>query len=289
MEMLFYNQTWLGELGYDGPPTTPEEFMEMACAAAAANADGTGGFILRDDASAVAAWTFAFGGDISNEDRNGYMYHGQATIDAMTFLKGVYDDGCAYFFTEGYPNPEFAARRAIFTQGSSSGLPFYGGDIATVAEEEGRDPDDWGVTAIPHTTAEPVQNIYGGDIMIAETTPEQQLGAWLFIKWFTSPEIQAEWNKISGYFPTRASTAEFLEGYIEENPQWGTALEMLKYSNYEPQLISYDQTRRQASETFEAILQLDPGWTKDDIRGMLAELTEFANDLQEELMAEIGG
>ena len=67
------------------------------------------------------------------------------------------DDGCAYLFTEGYPNPEFAARRAIFTQGSSSGIPFYAVDIDTVAEEEGREPDVWGVTAIPHTTAEPVR------------------------------------------------------------------------------------------------------------------------------------
>lgn len=29
MEMLYYNISWLEELGYDGPPTTPEEFAEM--------------------------------------------------------------------------------------------------------------------------------------------------------------------------------------------------------------------------------------------------------------------
>ena len=112
----------------------------MACAAADANADGTGGYILRDDASAVAAWTFAFGGDVLTEDGTGYVYNDQATVEAMTFLKEVYDDGCAYFFTEGYPNPEFAARRAIFTQGSSSGLPFYMGDVATVADAAAIEP-----------------------------------------------------------------------------------------------------------------------------------------------------
>jgi multiple sugar transport system substrate-binding protein len=68
MEVIFYNQTWLEELGFAGPPTTPDEFKEMACAASAANGDGTGGYILRDDASAVAAWTFAFGGDVLTED-----------------------------------------------------------------------------------------------------------------------------------------------------------------------------------------------------------------------------
>ena len=283
MEVLYYNQTWLDDLGFDGPPTTPDEFREMACAGAAANGDGTGGYILRDDASAVAAWTFALGGDVLTEDGAGYVYDGPATIEAMTFLKSLLDDGCAFFFTEGFPNPEFAARRALFTQGSSSGIPFYAGDIATVAEEEGRDPDVWGVTAIPHTTADPVQNIYGGDIMITATTPEQQLAAWVFIKWFTTPEIQAEWDQISGYFPTRQGTDEFLEGYVDENPQWGQAKALLPYAYYEPQLISYQSVRDAAEEAFNAIMQ------GADIQTTLDDLTETANELQEELMAEIGG
>jgi len=278
MEGLFYNLTWLQELGFDGPPTTPDEFRDMACAAAEANGDGTGGYILRDDASAVAAWTFAFGGDVLTEDGTGYVYNGQATIDAMTFLKGMLDDGCAYFFTEGYPNPEFAARRAMFAQGSSSGLPFYAGDVATMAEEEGREPDEWGFTAIPHTTADPVQNIYGGDVMIPATTPETQLAAWYFIKWYTSPEIQAEWVRISNYFPTRAGTEEFLGDYISENPQWGQALELLPYSKFEPQLISYQGVRDAAQQAFNEIMQ------GADIQDTLDALTEEANALQAELM-----
>ncbi|MCK4470811.1 MAG: extracellular solute-binding protein, partial [Anaerolineae bacterium] len=281
MEMVYYNQTWLGELGYDVPPTTPDEFKEMACAGAAANADGTGGYILRDDASAVAAWTMAFGGSILNEEGTGYVYNGDATVQAMTFLKGMYDEGCAYFFTEGFPNPEFAARRAIFTQGSSSDLPYYASDVNTVAEEEGRDPDVWGVTAIPHTTADPVQNIYGGDIMIPATTPETQVAAWVFLKWFTSPEIQAEWVKISNYFPTRAGTAAYLGDYISENPQWATALELLPYGSYEPQLISYQSTRDAAQQAYNEIMQ------GADIQATLDALTDEANELQEELMGEM--
>ena len=126
-------------------------FSEMACAAAAANGDGTGGYILRDDASSVAAWTFAFGGDVLTEDGTVYVYNSQATIDALTFLKGMYDDGCAYFVTEGYPDPEFANRRAIFTTGSSSGMPYYAEGTATVAAEAGRGPDVWGIAPYPLT------------------------------------------------------------------------------------------------------------------------------------------
>jgi multiple sugar transport system substrate-binding protein/sn-glycerol 3-phosphate transport system substrate-binding protein len=282
IEIMYYNQTWLEELGFTGPPTTPDEFRTMACAAAAANGDGTGGYVLRDDASAVAAWTFAFGGDVLNEDGTGYIYNGQATVDAMTFLKGMYDDGCAYFF-EGYPNPEFAARRALFTSGSSSGMRNYAEDVATVATEAGREPDVWGIAAIPHTTPDPVINVYGGDVMIPATTPEIQLAAWIFIDWYTTPEIQARWAEISGYFQTRATTSDFLGEYIANNTAYGTqyqqAVELLQFGAFEPQLISYQTVRDSATAAFNAIMQ------GADVQATLDTLTEEANALQAELMA----
>jgi multiple sugar transport system substrate-binding protein/sn-glycerol 3-phosphate transport system substrate-binding protein len=284
MEVLYYNQTWLEELGFAGPPATPDEFKEMACAAAEANGDGTGGYILRDDASAMAAWTLAFGGNILTEDGTQYAYNNPATVEAMTFLKGMLDDGCAYFFTEGYPNPEFAARRAIFTSGSSSVVPFYDIDVMTIAEEAGTDPDVWGVGAIPHTTDDPVMNVYGGDIMITANTPEQELAAWLFIKWFTQPEQQAQWNAISGYFPTRAGTVEFLGDFIAESPtgsQFEQGLALLDYGTYEPQLISYQAVRDEAQVAFNEIMQ------GADIQETLDALTETANELQAELMDEM--
>jgi multiple sugar transport system substrate-binding protein len=281
-EMLYYNQTLLEELGYDAPPTTPEEFAEIACASAEASGDGTGGYVLRDDASAMASWTYAFGGDILNEEGTGYVLNGPATVEAMTFLQGLYNDGCAYFFTEGYPETQLAARAAIFTQSSSSGIPFYQEAFDTVAADAGTEPDVWAVTAIPHTTPDPVQNIYGGDVMIPVTTPEQELAAWLFTKWFTTPEVQAQWVQASGYFPTRASAP--VDEYVASQPfgaQWKQALDLLPYGTYEPQLISYDQVRRRMQEDFNAIMQ------GADAQETLDAANEFANDLQEELMAEV--
>lgn len=281
MEVLFYNATWLKELGYDAPPTTPEQFKEMACAAAATKGDGTGGYILRDDASAVASWTYAFGGDVLNAEQTGYVYNGEATVASMTFLKGMLDEGCAFFYTEGFPNPVLAGRGALFAQGSSSGIPFYISDFKTIADEQGRTPDEVALTAIPYTTAEPRQNIYGGDVMIVKTSPEQELAAWYFVKWFTSPEVQAKWVEISNYFPTRAEARQFLGNYEDANPLWAKAADLLQYSVYEPQLISYQAVRDAATEAFNAIMQ------GADIQSTLDDLTTTANELQAELMAEI--
>jgi multiple sugar transport system substrate-binding protein/sn-glycerol 3-phosphate transport system substrate-binding protein len=277
MLMMFYNITWLKELGFDGsPPETPEEMREMACAAAEANGDGTGGLIIDTGASAFAGWTFAFGGNILSDDGTGYVYNGDGSVAAMEFLKGMYDDGCAFIF-DGYPNPAFAARQAIFTTGSSSGMPYYAGDVATVAEENGTEPDVWNVTALAHTTPDPVQNVYGGDVMIPATTPEVQLASWIFIKYYTSPAVQADWVRASNYFPTRAGTSEFLGDYMAENPQWAVAAELLPYGTYEPQLISYQGVRDAAEQAYNEIIQ------GADIQETLDNLTTEANELQAEL------
>ncbi len=283
MEVLYYNQTWMEALGFTAAPKTPDEFKAIACAAAKENGDGTGGYILRDDGSSMASWTYAYGGDILAADGKGYAFNGEATVQAMTMLKGLFEEKCAYFLSDpkAFPNADFAARRAIFAQGSSSGIPFYGGDVKTAAEEAKRDADAWGVAAIPHTTAEPRQNVYGGDVMIPVTTPEQQLAAWIFTKWYTSPEIMAKWDVISGYFPTRQAALPFLADYLKENTQWAQAVELLPFSYYEPQLISYTAVRDEMKKAFNAIMQ------GADAQTTLNELTIFANDKEAEMMAEV--
>jgi ABC-type glycerol-3-phosphate transport system substrate-binding protein len=240
---------------------------------------------LRTDASAVAAWTYAFGGNILNDAGTEYVYDSQATIDALKFVQELATEGedgivCAYFF-DGFPNPEVASRNALFSMGSSSGIPFYYGDFASIAEEAGTEPDVYSVAAIPHTTADPVMNVYGGDVMIVKTTPEQQLAAWEFIKWFTSAEIQARWVEASNYFPTNSGAGAFLDDYTADNAAYATALDLLQYGSFEPQLISYQGVRDAAEEAFNEIL------AGADVEGTLEDLTELANELQAELEAEI--
>jgi hypothetical protein len=41
--------------------------------------------------------TYAYGGDVLNEDGSGYVYNSPATVEALTFLMGLLDDGCAFF------------------------------------------------------------------------------------------------------------------------------------------------------------------------------------------------
>lgn len=272
MEVLYYNQDWLTELGYDAPPSTPEEFKEMACAAAeqpfsGATSEGSMGYELSVDASRFASWTFAHGGDMFDYNTSKFSYDSDAAVEAMNFLQDLFNSGCATIVVESYGDQtDFGTGKLLFTVGSSSGLPFY-----QTAVDEGGGDFEWGVTAIPHTTPDPVQNIYGASLSIPKTTPEGELAAWLFIKYFTTPEVQAKWAEASQYFPVRASVAENMSAFFDENPVYKTAFEMLPYGHFEPPVPGYDFVRDIAEEAMAAIAD------GADVETTLADLNEEAN------------
>jgi phosphate/phosphite/phosphonate ABC transporter binding protein len=257
MEVLYYNSDWLKELGYDGPPTTPAEFKEMACKASKtpyskATADGPIGYELgveAGDASRFASWAFAFGGDIFDYNTSQYSYDSQAAKDAFTMLQSMFDEGCAQLTTEAYGDQtDFGAGKLLFAISSSSGLPFYQQAIDEGAQHQ------WGVAAIPHTTADPAMNIYGASVSMPKTTPEGELAAWLFLKYYTEPENQAKWAEASQYFPVRASVADELGDYFAANPNYKTAFDMLKFGKFEPPVPGYDFVRAKVGEAMAAIL-----------------------------------
>ncbi len=274
MEILYYNADWLAELGYDSPPTTPAEFKEMACAATAQPFSGAAadtqalGFQFALDASTIASLSFAYGGDIFDYDNVAYMYDGQATIDAMTLMQELFAEGCAVIPAERYGDQtDFGNGTTLFNISSSSGLPYY-----TRAVEDGA-AFNWGVGPIPHTTAEPVVNVYGASVSIGQSTPEKELATWLFIKYYTSPAVQAQWAQASNYFPVRQSVAEGLGDYFATNPNYEIAFSLLPYGTSEPPMPGYDFVRVRVAEVMAAILD------GADVAASLTELTTEANEI----------
>lgn len=90
---------------------------------------------------------------------------------------------------------------------------------------------------MPYQGHRPVLNVYGGSLAVCKSTPEQQLAAWLFIKWFTEPEQQERWVQGSNYFPVRKSTARQLQSYFR------TAYDLIDFGKPEPSIIGYERVR----------------------------------------------
>lgn len=284
MEVMFVNTDYLKELGYDKVPTTPAEFKEMACKAAKTPfskskvaAKSIGYEIDLNDASSVAAWTFAFGGNIYDAKTAQFTYNSEGSAKAMSFLQDLFTNKCAVPVTETYGNQtDFGNGSALFTTGSTSGLPFYGTAV------KGGSGHAWTVIALPHSGATPAMNIYGASISMPKTTPERELAAWLFLKYFTSPEVQAKWSAASGYFPVRASVAADMKDYFDKNPTFKTSFEMIQFGLFEPPVPGYDFVRLEVSKSVSAIMT-----SAADVKSTLDTLNTAANKILADQMAQL--
>jgi multiple sugar transport system substrate-binding protein len=270
MEVLYYNLDWLNELGYDGPPTTWAEFKDMACAATDPDA-GTIGYEISTDASRFSSMIFSRHGTYFAEDGSTFTFTNDTVKETMQYIKELYDEGCVALIAEAYGDQtDFGNYKTLFTIGSTSGLPYY--DSAVKSGEQGE--FQWGVAPLPYMDGgdEPVMNLYGASVSIPKTTPEQELAAWLFVKWMTEPENLARWVKISNYFPVRASAADLLTDYFEANPTFKQAFDLLPYTTFEAQWCAcYEEVRRMMEDSYNAILD------GADIDATLTQLEADAN------------
>jgi ABC-type glycerol-3-phosphate transport system substrate-binding protein len=211
--------------------------------------DGTGGLVTRGiGASDVAAWLFAFNGSFLNEAGDAYNMNTEQMKEVGLFLKDLRDSGC-WFTTEGFPNPEFAGRQALFAISSTAGIPFQ----ATAFEDAGNE-DEWGLVAFPGPDGKLAINAFGQMIGVIDQNPEANLASWIWLKYFTSPEVQAEWINFSAYHPSQSTTEQFMGDYIEANPIYATGLELSQYGEAEPNLASWGVVRGEISESFNAIV-----------------------------------
>jgi len=284
-EVMYYNMDWLKELGYDAPPTTPEQFKEMACKASVtpfsgATAEGSIGYELAvDDASHFASWVFAFGGDMFDYTANQFTLNSDAAVQAWTFMQSLFAEGCARQVTEKYGDQtDFGNGALLFTTASTSGLTTFYPDAVNAGAAF-----DWDIAALPHTSTDPVVDVYGASVSIPKSTPERELAAWLFVKYYTSADVNAAWAKASGYFPVRQSVAAKFQDTFDTYPRYKNAFDLLKFGKFEPPVPGYDYVRVIINETMAKIVD-DPTL---DVKTLLDEANVEANKILAEQMAQI--
>ena len=248
--VLYYNQTWARELGFDSPPGSPAEFQKQACAAAQALSkdsihenDGQGGWIISTDPSAVMSWLATFGAEPAPAGASGYQFDTPQVIRAFTFLRGLYDQGCAWLPEDEPSEADFAARGGLFASGSSAAIAFQ-----AEAFSAANSTDIWTVIPYPVADGEPVVTAYGPSLFITSSTPEKQLAAWLLARWLTTPEVQARWSQQSGYFPVRSSAVASLRANSAMHQQWAAALPLLGSAQAEPEQASWRTVRWAVSD-----------------------------------------
>jgi ABC-type glycerol-3-phosphate transport system substrate-binding protein len=244
-QVMYYNTTWAEELGFTTPPRTPEQFKTQACAAAQTNQnndnpddDGTGGWLINTNPSGILSWLFAFDSQVLLPDDSGYQFNTPQSEAALLFLKELIDEGCAFELLESPAEVEFANRQALFITSPLSNINFQNSEFVRAEND-----DSWTVTGFPSAGGEPASSVYGPSYFMFAGTPEENLAAWLAIKWLLSPEQDASMVAARGTFPILVTTLDFLHDYADENPQWAAAQDILDHAKTEPGLESWGSVR----------------------------------------------
>jgi ABC-type glycerol-3-phosphate transport system substrate-binding protein len=282
---LFYNVTWAHELGFDHPPVTSDDFRGQACAAngsfrkdADPSDDGYGGWIVDTNWQTIYPLLLAYGQGMIDGDQ--YHFHTDANVAALTFLKNLKDDGCAWMAIDP-ENPsglntgpfyeQFARRSALFITGDLTEVPALNDTMARL-----NNSDEWTVTPFPGPDGGGVA-VYGPSYTLLTSTPEKQLAAWLFVRWMLSAENQAKWVGKTGTLPLRISVLDQVADYRSTHPQWADAVNLLPFIIGVPQLASWGTLRYVLQDGTMDIFRMN--LPPDQIPAVLEEMDATANEL----------
>ena len=283
---LAVNMTVLNALGYDKPPETFDDFMAVACAAA--NSDLTGandvamrGYPIKADSSNFESMLAGRGGRIFDYSTDSYDFTTPEAIATFQMYHDLYANNCGYIPDSAYGNTDdFALGINPMALGSSAGIPF----IKSGFENSGVTAD-WVTTTTPWTEGNQAIQVYVPSVMIIQGTPEQNLAAWLFMKWLTGTDPQVTWSTNTGYFTINREAASQVQAAVQDsNPQLASVIGILNDPDVtvytSPNIVSYGTVRGLVSTAV-----ADVTANGKDVNEVAQQLTDDANAAQADAMA----
>ena len=283
IEVVYYNKDWLNELGL-AEPQTPSEFAEAACAATNSTFSGrvgdtaSLGYEIDTDASNFAAWVFAHGGDVFDYNAGQYILNSNEAVAAMEFIQGMANKGCAQVTRDKYADQQYLGLGSnLFALSSTSGITYF-----QKAIEEGYN-GNWEISKVPHTTSDPVMNLYGGGLIMGNTgNADKMVAAYQWMKYISNTENSAVWSTESGYGFVRTSSAEHpdIQAKRTELPQYDRSLGLIQFGKGEPSVPAYYSVRGEIEKAYAAIIN------GDDIMSTLNALNDEANAILLDAIAE---
>ena len=277
IQVIYYNRSWAEELGLDDIPQTAEDFWDQSCSLV--SEDKFAGMVYSPQAANILSFIYAYQEDPILSDDGGYSFSSRKIREFAGDWREHSLAGCGQLISN-YPNPmaiegefeRFNQRQALMIMGSS----LMQGHIQMMAAGAGQ-VDEWQMLAFPGPDGTKVVTSEVQSIVIFRSTPEAELASWLFMKYLTSPTVQAEWSQYSGYYPVREDSFQFLADFQEDNPEWASGLELLRYSRSTTLHPSWQIVKLALEDAFEELIA-NP---EIDIRDQLSELDLVAAEILE--------
>ncbi|KAB2331777.1 ABC transporter substrate-binding protein [Bacillus mesophilum] len=228
--VLVYNKDAFKEAGLD-PEKAPATYDELKDAAKKlTNGDQVGFSILN------YGWFFeellaAQGGLFVNED-NGRagnateaVFNSEEGLKVFELISDMYNEGTFYNTGQVWDD-----MRAAFQSGK---IAMYIDSSAGIRAMVDNSPFEVGASYLPVPDEAKRQGVIIGGAslwMTSDIEEEKQQAAWEFMKYVTTPEVQAEWHLQSGYFAINPAAYEedIVQEEWEKYPQLKVTVDQLK-------------------------------------------------------------
>ncbi|MHB8578094.1 MAG: ABC transporter substrate-binding protein [Dehalococcoidia bacterium] len=252
VEMMFYNADALKAAGISGPPQTWDDFIK---AGKAFTKPELRAWAMGTNVDFFFQGVLSRGGQLISDDYKKWLFNSQQAQDNLAVWQQALKEGWGYPVAKAFDDQvDFGNGKAVFTFSSSAGLPYY----QKAVDKGGK--FTWSATTPPHAAGrDPLTIMYGGNVAVFKSTPEKQLAAWLFIKYFTSKEVNPDWASTSGYLPIRASGLQDprIQAAIKKVPAYAEAVKAQNVGVPGPPIAAVAATRQHVTD-MEVALFSDP-------------------------------
>lgn len=242
--VLYYNDDLLTEAGV-GVPTTMDE-LRAASLAVTEKTDAKG-LALQANVDQFGVFLHAFGGSwIDAAGKSAFQ--SDAGAAALQFMQDlVLNDKSAYYH-DGYLDDEFNLGNTAMFFATVATIPWLSSDQHA-----------WGAAPIPATETQ-ASVVQGTDLAIfKQASADEQKAAWRFVKWLTSPEINAQWAVATGYLPVRhsATQTDLYQEHLNSAPEkYEAGASQLNQAKFDPGLTAWFDARSLITDAVERALIL---------------------------------
>lgn len=251
--VLYYNVDLLAAAGYDADsmPTTWDELEE----ATQAVQEAAGPDVLGFGFGAVAPWAFEMrlfqsGGQMFNEDGTKAEFNSPEGVSVLENYQDLLATGAAEMIQT---DATFSQLQDLFTTGR---VAMWEQSSAALKSMTDKAPFEVGVARYT-TMGDDVFLLGGQNLGVFTDIPDDQKAAAAeFIKWWTSPEVSAEWSVASGYLSGMKSAwdTDTLTEWLAEDPRRGVAASQIPGMHARPNLPGYPEIATVIADAFQATL-----------------------------------
>ena len=204
VRVVVVNSDFATEVDIEKPPQSVDEFIDQACKGNQfwrldedpAN-DGLGGWALDTNVNWQTPSSLILAAE---PDNNSIPANLSLPEISALFLKlyQMREFGCSWLPEQGTEQQQFAERKALFVTVDLQ-------QVGTLRSEMTTRNNSDRLSALAYPGVTPALIPYGPDIVVLRSTPQQQLAAWLFIRWLLQDAQQQTWAQQTGLLPVTQS------------------------------------------------------------------------------------